>query len=199
MEVIGIQAPELKVLAQRLETLMKRAHGVEEQAPLDYLLGALHGLHQATRLQYKDRDHALDDVRGRSPEGIEYWEYGPLTRVRLMTEGKLRVDGAWVAGFYFNSALARMAAVFDRVVRLKATQKGLIKTGSKPRRPPSVWELLRDLGLNRYTKGKLADVYAEVNPLKHSPEGLAKRRKVTMGDATVAFAQMLELVESFHA
>src|SRR6266852_3463244 len=117
MDIIDTDAPKLKALAPRLEALMKRARGDDERDPLDYLLGALHGLLQAKRLGFKDRDHALDDPRGRSPQGAEYWAYGPLARVRLMAEGKLRVDGAWVAGFYFNSAVARMAAVFDRAVR----------------------------------------------------------------------------------
>ena len=70
-----------------------------------------------------------------------------------MSEGKLRVKGAWVAGFYFNSALARMAAVFDRVVRRKAAQRGLDRRRPGSGRHPSVRELLRALGLGRFTKG----------------------------------------------
>lgn len=197
MEIVDIDAPKLRALAPRLEALMKRAHGDDERDPLDYLLGALHGLLQAKRWGFKDRAHALDDSRGRSAEGGEYWSYGPLVRVGHMTQGKLRVDGAWVAGFYFNSALVRMAAVFDRAVRRKAIQAGLDidprPRGSGP--PPRVWDLLRGLGLSRFTKGKLPLVYEEANPLKHKPAGLAKRRKVTMADATAAFEQMLDLLE----
>src|SRR5262245_14163241 len=110
---------------------MKRAVGNAKREPLNYLLGALHGMLQAKRLGFKDREHALDDPRGRSIEGVEYWEYGPLARVGLITQGKLRVDGAWVAGFYFNSALARVAAAFDRAVRQKATEKGLDRSGPR--------------------------------------------------------------------
>jgi hypothetical protein len=187
MEIIDLPHDlRFKAFAQRLEILMTRATGNEEREPLNYLLGALHGMLQAKRLQFKDRDHALDDVRGRSAEGIEYWEYGPLARVRLITQGKLRVDGAWVAGFYFNSALARVA---------KAAKKGLKRRGTRTGRPPSVRELLRELGLGTFTRGKLADVYEETNALKHNPAGLGKRRNVTMADATAAFEQMLELLE----
>jgi hypothetical protein len=199
MEIIDLpHDPKLKTFAQRLEALMKRAHGDKEREPLNYLLGALHGLLQAKRLGFKDRDHALDDARGRSPKGVEYWEYGPLARVRLMSEGKLRVDGAWVAGFYFNSSLARVAAAFDRAVRRKAIQKGLDvedprPPGSPP--PPKVWKLLRGLGLDRFTRGKLEDVHKEANALKHRAAGLGKRRNVTMADATAAFEQMLDLLE----
>ncbi len=194
MDIIDVDAPKLKALAQRLETFMKPARGESERDPLDYLLGALHGLFQAKRLGFKDRDHALDDARGRSPQGVPYWKYAALTRVRFMAEGRLRVDGAWVAGFYFNSALVRLAAVFDRTVRLKATRKGLDRRG-RGSRPPSVYDLLRALGLGLFTKGELAKVYQEVNPLKHKPEGLAEGRHVTMADATIAFGQMLELLE----
>jgi hypothetical protein len=193
--VIEIEASEFKPLARRLEALMKRAKVDDERDPLDYLLGALHGLIHAKRLGFKDRDHPLDDVRGHSAEGIDYWQHAPMKRVRLMAEGKLRIDGAWAAGFYFNSALARIAAVFDRAVRRRAIQKGLDRPwvpGSPP--GPSVRKLLRDLGLGRFTRGKLADVYDEANPLKHAPAGLAKGRKITMAHATAAFGQMLDLL-----
>lgn len=196
MEFIDLpHDPKLKTFAQRLETLMKRASGNEEREPLNYVLGALHGLLQAKRLGFKNRDHALDDARGRSSRGVEYWDYGPLARVGFIIEGKLRVDGAWVAGFYFNSALARLAAAFDRVVRHKAAQRGLDRKRAGSGRPPSVRELLRALGLGTFTKGKLADVYEEANVLKHKPEGLGKRRNVTMADATAAFERMLDLLE----
>jgi hypothetical protein len=193
-EIIPAADPRLQALARRLEALMKKAHGDEARAPLEYLLGALHGLFEAKTLGFKDRSHALDDARGRSAAGVEYWDYGPLRRVRLMTEGKLRIDGAWVAGFYFNSALVRIAAVFDRVVRRQAAAKGLHRAPHRGR-PPSVRELLRRLGLGRFTSGTLANVYDEVNRLKHHAAGLARRRHVTMANATAAFEQMLDLLE----
>jgi hypothetical protein len=197
MEVIDIDAPELRACAKRLQPLMQRARGDEARAPLDYLLGALHALLQAKRHRFKDRQHALDDERGRSHEGVEYWEYGPMVRVRLIADGKLRIDGGWVAGFYFNSALARLASVFDRAVRWRAIQLGLDKDPRPPRSgpPPRVWQLLREMGLQEFTKGKLAQVYEEANPLKHKAAGLARRRKVTMADATRAFGEMLDLLE----
>ncbi len=199
MDVIGIDAPKLKALARRLEPLMQRAQDKADRDPLDYLLGALHGLLQAKRLKFRDRDHSLADARGRAADGTEYWQYGPLVRVGFMREGKLRVDGAWAAGFYFNSALARMAAVLDRAVRRKAIQRGLLQD-PWPRRcgpPPTVWDLLKRLGLPQFTRRKLAlaRVYQEVNPLKHSPAGLAERRNVTMAAAIAAFKELLALLE----
>lgn len=195
MDVVDFNVPELKALAPRLEALMKRAHTRDERAPLDSLLGALHGLIQAKRLGFKDRSHSLDDPRGRSPQGIEYWDYGPLVRVAFMVKGELRLDGAWTAGFYFDSALARLAAVFDRAVRRKAAQRGLDRKHAGSGRPPNVRVLLRALGLGSFTKGKLAGVYDEVNRLKHHPAGLAEHRRVTMADARNAFEQAIVLLE----
>lgn len=179
MDLIDVTAPELQALAQKLEPLMKSSRGAAERDPLDYLLGALHALFQAKQLGYQHRPQSLDD---------KYWNEGPLPRVGYMAQGKLRVEGKWLAGFYFNSALVRLAAAFDRTVRLKATRKK-IKVKKRP-----VWNLLLDLGLQRFSKGKLARVYREVNPLKHAPEGLATGRRITMTDATQAFDEMLDLL-----
>jgi hypothetical protein len=191
MVVIDFDAPDLKALALRLEALMKHAHTREDRAPLDSLLGALHGLIQARRLGFKDRSHSLDDPRGRSPQGVEYWNYGPLVRVGLMAKGKLRVEGAWAAGFYFDSALARMAGTFDRVVKRTARRKSLLPQGSRP----SLSDLLHALTLDTFFSGKLGDVYREVNRLKHDAAGLAERRRVTKDDARGAFEQLLDLLE----
>lgn len=194
-DVIDVAAPKLQAFACRLEKLMQSAQKDEVRDPLDYLLGALHALFQAKRLGFKDRHHPLHDADGHSPEGRPYWEYGPLTRVQLMKQGQIRVDGAWTAGFYFNSALARMAGAFDRTVRFHAARKGVDRPQPGSTRPPSVREMLRALGLPQFTSGKLAAVYDEVNPLKHRPAGLARRRKVTMAGAIVAFDQILDLLE----
>jgi hypothetical protein len=194
MVVVDFDAPDLKALAPRLEALMKSARSREERAPLDSLLGALHGLIQARRLGFKDRSHSLDDPRGRSPQGVEYWDYGPLVRVGLMAKGQLRVEGAWAAGFYFDSALARMAAVFDRVVKRTARRKGLLPA-SRTKNDPSLRDLLRALTLESFFTGKLGDVYREMNRLKHEAVGHAERRRVTMADARTAFEQALALLE----
>ena len=194
-DVIEIDAPELQALACRLEPLIEKAQAEEVRDPLDYLLGALHALFQAKRLRFKDRNHPLHGKSGDSPEGIEYWQYAALKRVRRMSQGKLRVDGAWTAGFYFNSALTRIAAVFDRVVRRKARQRRLDQPPPGSRQSPSVKELLEALGLAELRTRELIAVYDEVTPLKHKAIGLAKRRNVTMAVAIAGFGQMLDLLE----
>ena len=42
-------------------------------------------------------------------------------------------------------------------------------------------------------------VYDEVNAFKHSPEGRAAGRRVTMNDAIVAFAQMIAFIADNRA
>jgi len=79
-----------------------------------------------------------------------------------MSEGKLRVDGKWLAGFYFNSALARLAAAFDRTVRFKAAGRGI---EVKDRR---VWHLLRDLGLENASR---TGSWPSVGPRGHVSRG----------------------------
>lgn len=193
--MITVEFPELQALARRLEALIKVAEEEEVRDPLDYLLGALHALFLAKRFGFKDRPHALHGRAGASTEGVEYWQYAALKRVRLMRDGKLRIDGAWAAGFYFNSALARVAAVFDRVIRRKARERGLDRPPLGSRQSPSVKELLAALELADIKTRELIAVYDEVTPLKHKAIGLARRRSVTMANAITAFAQMLELLE----
>jgi hypothetical protein len=181
VETVEVGSPTLKRLAERLKVQMESASTAEERDPLDYLLGALHSLFRATQLGYQHRGFPL---------GNKYWAEGPMPRVRLMTEGKIRVEGKWLAGFYFNSALARIAAAFERAVRHKAKRKK-IGTGVQ-----SVWGLLGALQLRHFERGNLALVYGEVNPLKHEAAGLAKGRRVSLADAIAAFGEMLDLLET---
>ena len=82
-------------------------------------------------MKFDDRPQGLDN---------DYWKEGPLTRVGYMQDGYVRTDGKWLAGFYFNAALARMAAAFDRVVTLVEVQS------SGKRMKGKLWKRLQKLG-----------------------------------------------------
>jgi oligoribonuclease (3'-5' exoribonuclease) len=93
-----------------------------------------------------------------------------------------------LAGFYFNSALFRIAAAYHRglkVVSGKETcrlyKPDLLKC-VKPEFPE--WQ-----------HTNLDDVYDEVNDLKHKAEGLFNSRNISRKKAKAAVAELLELLE----
>ncbi len=187
--VFRVDEPELRALAARLRPLLEAAQKDEEWDPLDYLLGALHALFRAMQLEFADRSAPLDAA---------YWN-GPLTRVRYMQAGDIRTDGKWLAGFYFNAALARIAAALDRIVTLVEVRSHGRKSSGK------FWERLQDLGWGTWhdpdfelasgQPSKAYSTYAEVNFLKHDPKGRATGRQVTFADAISAFGEVLDLTQ----
>ena len=195
--VFHVEDLALQACATRLAPLLAAAQTHDERAPLDYLLGALHALFRSRQLGFVERPVPLDD---------EYWN-GPLTRVRYMQDGDVRTDGSWLAGFYFNAALARIAAAFDRLVALVELQS----FGEKAKNQ-SLGQRLEKLAWGKWRKRRKLDdrasfilqngetsrayrVYDEVNFLKHEPKGLAMGREATMDDAIAALTEIMDLTE----
>jgi hypothetical protein len=188
--VFRVDEPNLRSLACRLRPLIEAAQRDDVRDPLDYLLGALHALFRAQQLGFIDR---------RGPLDATYWT-GPLTRVRYMEAGEIRTDGKWLAGFYFNAALARIAAAFERIVTVvECLTRGKRQSGK-------FWKRLEGLSWGRWRDpdfvlpsgqpSKAYSVYAEVNFLKHVPSGCAPGRNVSFADAIAGFCEILDLTKT---
>ncbi len=147
-------------------------------ASLDDLLGAVYALIQANQLGFANRTN-----RATSICAVE-------ALARQIATGDVEVDKRWLAGFYFNNALFRIAAVCHRVLQIVLTGK--------------------DAGVNKYrakaeglyqgwTGGKLSMVHGEVITLKHTPEGVFSGRTVTYDDASSALGELLALIEFYTA
>jgi hypothetical protein len=93
----------LQEVAQRISTV----HPVEnaEIACVNLIAGALYALHQAATLDY-------DDNRANSNPDVSKQEF---RRAVIKISRGLLPEDAWVAGFYFNSALLRMAPLNERL------------------------------------------------------------------------------------
>jgi hypothetical protein len=78
------------------------------QACLDDLLGAVYSLMYAKHYKFVGRPQAL----GQKDIG------NVLIRARKMAVSKLRTEGKWTAGFYFNNALFRTSAVYHRALKI---------------------------------------------------------------------------------
>jgi hypothetical protein len=145
---------------------------------LDDFLGAVYALIQAKHHKFADRAGRPIDIKPVAQRAVR------------ISKGIVRTDGEWIAGFYFNNALFRTAAVYHRILK--------IVVGKQKAYVP---ELLRD-GRKRYphwTSAKLDEVHNQVNDLKHTPRGVHDKRTVTYEDAVAAIGELLDLIEAWTA
>jgi hypothetical protein len=130
---------------------------VDEQAILGFLVGALYALRRSVELQYSDRTGSnLPTDYGKSLTGV----------AAELGVGSTTNDRAWMATFYFNSAVLRLSAAGDRMIGLKVRARR--RTGRGP------------VGRHNRTDPVRSDAEA----LKHPPGGLLKGRSVGLREAT---------------
>jgi hypothetical protein len=138
---------------------------------LDYILGALYGLYRAHDLGFRNRT------------GAHFSEYRPhLANYALEIAKHQSVNELWSAGFYFNSAIQRIAAAFDRIPQMLGATSRTAK------------ERMAEVNPTAFEKWQ--KVYDEVNAFKHDPNGKVTGRTVSMSDAVTSFDQILQLLIS---
>jgi hypothetical protein len=156
-----------------------RLHGLLRVLPdhdaitdtLDYVVGAVYGLERAMHWGFRDRPGAWDRA------------YRPfLTEYVLEIAAGRDVHHLWLGGFYFNSAVQRLAASYDRIPGLRGSGSGSARD--------------RMVSAAGGDGGEWYSVYKEVNALKHSPMGKAEGRKVTLEMALNAVDEALRLLET---
>jgi hypothetical protein len=79
-------------------------------ACLDDLLGATYNLFYATHYGYTDRQNPL----------TEHDIGNVVVRANDMAQCKVRLDGKWAAGVFFNNALFRLAGIYHRALKIAA-------------------------------------------------------------------------------
>lgn len=162
----------------QLEDAGRRLHELLKNLPdhyavtdtLDYLLGALYGLRLAVDLGFVDR---------RGPAHPTYRPF--LTKYVLDIVAVRNVHKLWLAGFYFNSGIQRIAATYDRIPTLLEAPGRYAKDRMKK--------------ANQTTPYEWNVVYREVNSFKHAPEGRAKGRRASLDAALRAMDQAISLLE----
>ncbi len=143
---------------------------------LDDFLGAVYALIQAKQQGFADRT---------GPIQIS----AVAKRAQMIAAGRVRTDGKWIAGFYFNNALYRTAAIYHRVLKIVVGQKAYV-----PVLLPQAQALYP-----QWTNAKLGLVHSQVNDLKHTPRGAHDQRTVTYDDAVTAVGELLSLIEAWAA
>lgn len=171
--------------AGRVGTFLAKCSGAAELAGcLDDFLGAVYSLIQARENGFVDRTGPID--------------IGPVEkRAQRISVGEVRIDGKWIAGFYFNNALFRIAAVQHRILKIVAQTEGNPKT----KKEEYVGQLLKSVRprFPEWTQSNLDLVHKEINGLKHDPKGVHDRREVTFEVAVSAVGELLALLDASNA
>jgi hypothetical protein len=166
--------------ASRIATLLKppmAKSNAELPASLDDFLGVVYALISAKK----------DGFKNRPDRSISILAVEKLAR--QMASGKLRTDGKWIAGFHFNSALFRTAAVSHRILQIVVGRDDNVPTlCDEAEKLYSKWS-----GVN------VRKVCSEVNKLKHRCKALLERRNVAYEDALAAVGALLDLIEVWTA
>jgi hypothetical protein len=153
-------------------------------ACLDDTLGAAYSLFYAIRNRFADRAAALGDA---------YYK-DVLVRATDMSAGSVRTEGKWTAGYYMNSALLRIDAVYHRALATVAGNDG----AKVEKLLEAVGEWFRSNKGHAWSTCALESVNKEVRSLKHRPGGITTKRDATLSDAVEAIRELLTLLEAFH-
>ena len=166
--------------ARRIGQLLKSpavTANAEAQSSLDDFLGAVYALIRAKHEGFRDRPGRTIAIR-------------PVAqRAARIAAGNLKTEGLWIAGFYFNNALFRTAAVYHRMLKVVTGGNGYVPTLlPKARKQHPSW-----------TSTELSKVHDQVNELKHDPRGIYHGRTVTYAEALAAACELLDLIEAWVA
>ncbi|MCD9186863.1 MAG: hypothetical protein LUM44_10540 [Pyrinomonadaceae bacterium] len=151
-------------------------------AILDDLLGAIYCLILAKYHNFKDR----------SDQKIEN-EVIP-TRAEQIKKGDVRIEGAWIAGWHFNSSLFRIAAIYHRLLKLI---EGSTSKDYKDKLLKNVKKSYKNWTGEDWSKINTEAIHEEVNTLKHGIQGLYFARNVTFQHALTSISDLLKLIEAW--
>jgi hypothetical protein len=146
-------------------------------ATLDDFLGAIYAFIFAKQTNFTDRLDRCIDINA------------VKTRAGQLAAYEVRVDGLWMGGFHFNSALFRIAAVYHRILQ--------IVTGKDGNVPDLQTEALSLFG--HWMSIRLHKAYSQVNELKHEPQGIYYARLVSYREGLDAIGDLLDLTGAWTA
>jgi hypothetical protein len=162
---------ELKQLAQRTAVLTRELP--QYRAILDVIAGAIFAIFRARELEYKHRDGQLSD---------KYLQ-NLIGRLERMAEGRLPQKHGWLAGFYFNSAIQRIAAAGEQLA-------GILKRLDRAKERREVLEIFNALPA-------LDQIRTEVNRFKHDETGLERGRDIPPSSAVTALSEIVKTLETY--
>jgi hypothetical protein len=168
----------------RIATLSKKPQiGSDSNsvALLDDLLGAVYCLILAKHHNFVNRT------------GQKIEDDKVLKRADDIAASRVRIDGAWIAGWHFNSALFRVSAVYHRSLKLidgNPNQKNWAKNIL-----PRVKTSYKTWTGTDWSETSTHAIHDEVNVLKHDGRGIYQNRTATFEDTVASISELLELIE----
>ncbi len=137
----------------------------------DYVVGAQYGLMKAIEIGFVDRP------------GTWHSSYRPhLPQYVDSISTQKSVNDRWLAGFYFNSGIQRIAACFDRIPKLLGAKGASARERMK--------------NVNDGNHAAWDKVYGEINAFKHDVAGKATGRTVSLSEAIQAFEEVVALLRA---
>lgn len=156
-------------------------------ATLDLFVGGIASLLRAANAHFKDRT-------GR-PIGAE-----PVRIVaEQLAKGTMRNEGAWLAGYHFNSGLLRIAGAFHRGLKIALVRR--VDTRRRefpPALAPAAAGRYQDAKGQPWAFSNLMAVYNEVNNIKHTADGTFQRRQADFKQATEAVGELVQLFQLWN-
>jgi hypothetical protein len=154
------------------------------QACLDDLLGVVYSLMYAKHYAFDDRPQPL------APANMD----SVIVRAKDMAGRKLRMDGKWAAGFYFNNALFRTSGVYHRVLKILTRNELTEKNVGELR--PIVEKAYEQRKGSPWQNAHVRALHKEVISLKHTSDGIIEGRNVPFTTASEAVEELLSLIEA---
>jgi len=165
--------PSLLEFASRLFCLIRDLPKPEPVLEtLEFVAGALYGLRKAEQL-------GLPPL-GQVPKDYPEFMLCQIGRLRAGEEP----ENSWAAGFFFNSALQRIAMSYDRIPRLVTGEESRYGVPGRMQR------------LNQGQYGHWKALYEKFNDYKHTTKGTSSGVYVEWDEVVCSMDELLSLLES---
>src|SRR5204862_3226687 len=105
-----------------------------------------------------------------------------------------RLDGKWMGGFHFNSALFRIAAVYHRLLKIVVDNPNTGATVDVLR--PKANKLYVGWTGYQWSRANADSVHGEVTRLKHTPNATLTQRRAKFEQALDGVEELLKLIEA---
>jgi hypothetical protein len=173
---------DLRDSASRLSTLT--ASSGQQSTPLNFAVGAVFALLKAEALGYKSQDEV-----GR---GLRIWEQAKQLCQQIAGEALLPTEGDWLAGYFFNDGVVRIAVAFEHLVRQETNRHGH-ETFSDMKQAAIEKEFCEDWIDSWWL------LYEELNRIRHRNKEFVNGPLVTYEKAVTSLGHLTDALEWAHS